>query len=145
MNSKPVVHGETRGTRKTARNPVIYRTSNKGPFRVQKNAASLKPVDKLDEEQTSPPFRVQKNAASLKHEEHFLGDDLAGTLPRSKERGLIEATRRWANRYNRSSFRVQKNAASLKLQFGHRSLEKSHADLPRSKERGLIEATTFAH
>ena len=69
MNSKPVVHGETRGTRKTARNPVIYRTSNKGPFRVQKNAASLK----------------QPRAVLLRAD---LGD-----LPRSKERGLIEAVR----------------------------------------------------
>ncbi len=63
------------------------------PFRVQKNAASLKHVGAAaDKLLALPPFRVQKNAASLK-----------------QEHGDHAAFRR------RRAFRVQKNAASLKL------------------------------
>ena len=84
-------------------------------FRVQKNAASLKQRHVLGTPLPQFSFRVQKNAASLKRDVIVTGILYGEFLPRSKERGLIEATR---------SRRT--NAATLPLS--------------RSKERGLIEA-----
>ncbi len=114
---------------------------------------------------TRDPFRVQKNAASLKHallvireareldlprsEERGLieADSALGlggerfTLPRSEERGLIEASRASAPRPRRAApFRVQKNAASLK-RAGSSAGRRGGRHLPRSEERGLIEAS----
>ena len=63
----------------------------------------------------------------------------SAALPRSKERGLIEAVGRRSIQSPRQTFRVQKNAASLKhtLRFTAYGILPG---LPRSKERGLIEA-----
>ena len=109
------------------------------------------------------PFRVRKNAASLKPSIDLGLRRRVADFPRSKERGLIEADcgrcqGRWSRafrvRKNAASlklttafqvftrnlaFRVRKNAASLKLRLGcpYRSVE---SRFPRSKERGLIEA-----
>ena len=61
------------------------------------------------------------------------------SLPRSKERGLIEALRLEPLEAITQAFRVQKNAASLKL-WSLQQPTFGAINLPRSKERGLIEA-----
>src|SRR5690625_2642933 len=60
-------------------------------------------------------FRVQPNAAPLKHPEAAASDGCFATIPRSTERGSIEAP-----------------AALLPILFA--------ASIPRSTERGSIEA-----
>ena len=85
-------------------------------------------------------FRVQKNAASLKLDHTRTGRYSTYCLPRSKERGLIEA--------------VGKPVVTAPLVILPRSKERGLIEawgakfrgpsnvrvLPRSKERGLIEA-----
>ena len=139
MNSKPVVHGETRGTRKTARNPVIYRTSNKGSFRVQKNAASLKPGRKRQSSAFDIAFPRSKERGFIEAREQPSLLIWTSFFPRSKERGFIEARIAKGRAKRRRSFRVQKNAASLKLGFSFAVQALGHR-FPRSKERGFIEA-----
>ncbi len=66
--------------------------SNLSPFRVRKNAASLKRQWLLLDELAMKSFRVRKNAASLKR---CRSSEALGPIehfPRSQERGLIEAT-----------------------------------------------------
>ena len=71
---------------------MCYTGSYDGPpFRVQKNAASLKRRPANQSKSSGKAFRVQKNAASLKHEFDEIRKHDIEVFPRSKERGLIEA------------------------------------------------------
>ena len=64
-------------------------------FRVQKNAAPLKPGTSIDVGKCYlSPFRVQKNAAPLKPFSSKGSRVQEITLPRSKERGPVEARAR---------------------------------------------------
>jgi len=133
------------------------------PFRVQQNAAPLKPSVPIDDCIAAIPFRVQQNAAPLKPECQATRRKMTGRFPRSTERGPIEATLRTLERSRRVAFRVQQNAAPLKplsFQFGSVNqvtfrvqqnaapLKPAYAEsvrgvvqpFPRSTERGPIEA-----
>ena len=99
-----------------ARSLVVGRTYS-CPFRVHTNAASLKHDRPQVCDLASLAFRVHTNAASLKRLNGQDASFVRDLLPRSYERGLIEAQHGVPERHPRR----------------HR--------LPRSYERGLIEAT----
>ena len=116
---------------------------NNGPvvesFRVRKNAASLKRA-------FIAAFAFRNWSLPRSKERGLI--EACGTpiqlvgmvpLPRSKERGLIEAGTGLSMAVLSMAFRVRKNAASLKPPSG-RVYWAHTASLPRSKERGLIEA-----
>src|SRR5690348_11480307 len=76
--------------------------ANMSTFRVQKNAASLKLDVHGSWRRETGTFRVQKNAASLKHERRGRFDVVSAPLPRSEERGLIEARRYGYDQHRRN-------------------------------------------
>ena len=95
---------------------------HRGPFRGRKTAASLKRccTPSVCCVHGHTPFRGRKTAASLKRTARAGRCDPCAqfTLPRSQDRGLIEAMNRrmhgYANRDKMEPFRGRKTAASLK-------------------------------
>jgi len=61
-------------------------------------------------------------------------------IPRSEERGFIEALKLFHAAKNIFSFRVRKIAASLKRRQLHGVEHVVRIHIPRSEERGFIEA-----
>ena len=90
-------------------------TSDAGAFRVQKNAASLKPLSVVVWCPTRRPFPRSKERGFIEAMHQFGDCPLPTNFPRSKERGFIEAMQDLI------------------------TCER-HYNFPRSKERGFIEA-----
>ena len=139
INSKPAVNNKARGTRKTARNPVIYRTSNKSTFRARKSAASLKLAFGNRGKDSLWPFRARKSAASLKPQSFLSYWSVVVSLPRSKERGFIEAdTLNWS--INTAPILPRSKERGFIEALSPVFSTNAFFNLPRSKERGFIEA-----
>ncbi len=83
-------------------------------FRVLANAAPLKLILALDSSDQSRPFRVLANAAPLKPHSAARCVLERARLPRSRERGPIEAAVPAIPSSPEGSFRVLANAAPLK-------------------------------
>ena len=113
-------------------------------FRDQLIAASLKLIVAFPSRSVVFSFRDQLIAASLKLTNQQAGADKDQPLPRSIDRGLIEAGPLGDRVSDRvSAFRDQLIAASLKLDV--QAVQVGEAvTLPRSIDRGLIEAPMCA-
>ena len=85
------------------------------PFRVQKNAASLKRIDFVRWAIGTISFPRSKERGFIEAVSASLEPSPVGNFPRSKERGFIEAELGATDLTSILPFRVQKNAASLKL------------------------------
>jgi len=133
-------------------------------YHVQRNVDELKHADQLRiDPQSIGGYHVQRNVDELKPGGHRRVDYPLDQLPRSTERGRIEATpprrrssksaryhvqrnvdelkRRGARRMNEDelSYHVQRNVDELKLE-GPPPAAQVLKVLPRSTERGRIEA-----
>ena len=84
-------------------------------------------------------FRVRKSAASLKLGIFFQPTRATCFFPRSKERGLIEATRLVECPSSKDRFPRSKERGLIEADIAaYDTLQNER--FPRSKERGLIEA-----
>ena len=88
-------------------------------------------------------FRAQLSAAPLKLHERAVLLEIADFLPRSIERGPVEAmVWRRGSRHD-TTFRAQLSAAPLK-RLWHRPIARHATILPRSIERGPVEAVAWS-
>ena len=84
-------------------------------------------------------FRAHVSAAPLKRPRSAESPDKFQDLPRSRERGPVEARQRWRDQALAASFRAHVSAAPLKHELG--VWPGGHPQtLPRSRERGPVEA-----
>ncbi len=109
------------------------------PFRVRKNAASLKPADYDAVKAVLAAFRVRKNAASLKLLPPHRTNRGHAAFRVRKNAASLKPCHSVVFMTKLHPFRVRKNAASLKRHSG-RVGDWCHGVFPRSQERGLIEA-----